>query len=934
MQQPAAPAFAEPKAPSALGGERSDALAPEYLAPPMTHNNHNPSATWGLKAVAAAVLLSASFTAQDAYALSLGRALVQSNLGEPLRAEIEIPSITAQELNSLQVQVGSQEAFRAASMGYSPLLTSVALAVERAADGRYRIVLTSNRVVDEPFLDLVIEANWDSGRLTRTYTMLFDPPNLRAATPAPLLPSGSSVAVPVPARPAPPAPAAVRPAPAPAPSSVPSAAAPAARPVAPAAAPRPAPAQEAARSVSVQRGDTAGAIALANRPAGVSLDQMLVAMLRGNPDAFIDNNVNRMKAGVVLDMPDEAAASQVSATEARQIIAAQSRDFNDYRRRLAGLAPLQQTPEAGRAATGTVQAEVADAREAAPTPDRLTLSQGAVQSGGEEARIAAERAQAEAGTRVAELSRNLEELNRLSQTAPAVPADSAAPPAAAGPADATAPGIAVPGAATPADAAAAPAPSAPSTEPPPPPAAPPVPPVPAAAPAEDATAFMRDLMANPLALPVGGGVLALLLVLALVRARRNRSAASRTQDADQNEPYADASEAGESVDTSQDAAGPPSSMMYSPSQLDAAGDVDPVAEADVYLAYGRDKQAEEILQDALRNQPTRLAVHMKLLEIYSNRKDPRAYAATAAEVVKLTSAVGADWEQAREWGMALDPTNPLYQPNDTVVTMPPLEEPASTGGLPEIPLPESASSGLDFDLPETSPPESTAPKASQDGYDFDLDLTQGAPLAEEAQAPKPASPGAVTASPAPDTLAGGLDFDIDSTMTEDLAPEPQTAPPAGAAALSRPAADMDFDLDLSEIAEPTPDIPATPTPPADAPVAKPLDFDGISLDLDTPPDLKDAVIEEAGELPSTDFGSSTQDFGKADGGMDSLDDLSDLEAPEGNDGANPLETKLSLAEEFDAIGDTEGARSLAEEVLAEATGDLAARARAFIARLG
>ena len=85
---------------------------------------------------------------------------------------------------------------------------------------------------------------------------------------------------------------------------------------------------------------------------------------------------------------------------------------------------------------------------------------------------------------------------------------------------------------------------------------------------------------------------------------------------------------------------------------------------------------------------------------------------------------------------------------------------------------------------------------------------------------------------------------------------------------------MDFDLDLSEIAEAPTEAP--PTPAAKAPVAKPLDFDGISLDLDTPPDLQDAVIEEAGELPTTDFGSSTQDFGKADAGLDDLDDLGQL----------------------------------------------------------
>jgi pilus assembly protein FimV len=178
-------------------------------------------------------------------------------------------------------------------------------------------------------------------------------------------------------------------------------------------------------------------------------------------------------------------------------------------------------------------------------------------------------------------------------------------------------------------------------------------------------------------------------------------------------------------------------------------------------------------------------------------------------------------------------------------------------------------------------------------------------------------------------MAAGLDFEIDTSPAPPATTAPQTATSPGA-----PAGDMDFDLDLSEMAE-SPENP--PTPAANAPVAKPLDFDGISLDLDTPPDLQDALIEEAGELPTTDFGSSTQDFGQADNSLDGLDDLSDLsdlEAPEGTDGSNPLETKLSLAEEFDAIGDTEGARSLAEEVLAEASGDLAERARAFIARLG
>lgn len=80
---------------------------------------------------------------------------------------------------------------------------------------------------------------------------------------------------------------------------------------------------------------------------------------------------------------------------------------------------------------------------------------------------------------------------------------------------------------------------------------------------------------------------------------------------------------GQEVDTG-DSLTTGSSMVYSPSQLDAVDDVDPVAEADVYLAYGRDLQAEEILKDALRTQPQRVAIHQKLLDIYAKRRDLKA----------------------------------------------------------------------------------------------------------------------------------------------------------------------------------------------------------------------------------------------------------------------------------------------------------------------
>ena len=134
------------------------------------------------------------------------------------------------------------------------------------------------------------------------------------------------------------------------PAAAPAAAAPRPTPrVAPAPSRAPAATEAGAGSdntVTVRPGDTAGRIANAHRPASVSLDQMLVAMAQANPKAFVDGNVNRLRSGAVLQMPSESAAQATPASEARQIVAAQSRDFNEFRRRLAGAAPTAQVAAA------------------------------------------------------------------------------------------------------------------------------------------------------------------------------------------------------------------------------------------------------------------------------------------------------------------------------------------------------------------------------------------------------------------------------------------------------------------------------------------------------------------------------------------------------------------------------------------------------------
>ncbi|WP_137895210.1 hypothetical protein [Ramlibacter sp. 2FC] len=101
----------------------------------------------------------------DAQALALGRVIVHSALGDPLRAEIEIPQISAEESASLQVGLGSPEAFQSAGLDYNPALAGVQISLQRHPDGRHYLRLTSSRPMLEPFLDVVISTQWSSGRL-------------------------------------------------------------------------------------------------------------------------------------------------------------------------------------------------------------------------------------------------------------------------------------------------------------------------------------------------------------------------------------------------------------------------------------------------------------------------------------------------------------------------------------------------------------------------------------------------------------------------------------------------------------------------------------------------------------------------------------------------------------------------------------------------
>ena len=870
---------------------RGDATFPHQLMATMHR--------WKFSALAAATLASVAFYAPDALALALGPITVQSALGEPLRAEIDLPRITPAEAESLKATTASSETFRSQGLEYSSAISQLRLVLQRLPDGRSVLRVSSDRPVNEPFVDLVIDATWATGRITRSYTMLFDPPALRRAAPA--VTAAPQIS-------APPQPAAR------------ASAVVAARPVAPARL-APSPAADSADSVSVKAGDTAGRIASAHRPRDISLDQMLVALLRANPDAFIGGNVNRLKAGAVLQLPDAAQAGATPAAEARQTIAAQSRDFNGYRRKLAGAAATAETTTASRSESGRVQAQVQEQTPASASPDKLTLSKGAVKGSKATPEALAARKQAnEASARVEELSKNINDLSKLAaadagstSAAPVGAASHAAPGAAitipvaaalpatpvagttAADTAATAPAAA---ASSTAPEAALPAPAASSLEPtaaasapgtiatsemvpasaPAPAAATPAP----AAPVEERS-FVSGLIDEPL---IPGAVLLLLLVLGYggYRVAQNRRAnagvdSSFLESKLQPDSFFGAS-GGQRVDTAGNDSSTGSSMAYSPSQLDAGGDVDPVAEADVYLAYGRDLQAEEILKEAIRHNPDRISVHAKLAEIYAKRQDRKALEVVAKDIYRISNGQGTDWNRVTELGRELDPDNRFYQPGGQAVEAPEFTPPssfASTYGASEGPpsLPADLDLDLDLDLPDDA-------------------LTEAPPAPVFVPAASAAAGSFAAAAAAA------------AATTSEPAQEPAWTPPTGPAPIAHAARsdDLDFPMDLPSLdTQPQPLEVSQPAPfiPSDSGL---MDFDLGHLSLD---------------LNATDAAGPTTERAPAEAASEAQED--------------PLATKLALAHEFNAIGDSDGARTLIEEVVAESSGELKARAQRMLSEL-
>jgi pilus assembly protein FimV len=635
--------------------------------------------------------------AMSAEALTLGKLTVLSSLGQPLVAEIEVPEISPEESNSIRVGMASAEAFKSAGLDYTSAVSQINVIGKRRADGRAILELRSSQPISAPYLDLVLEVIWNNGRMLRDYTVLLDPPATSAQAlviPAPTLPIQTMSIAPV----AQPIPAAVQPAPT---ELVPA-------PVAVTPKSVPLPAITSGRNqrtnprpaeLTTKRGDTAAAIAAGMKPDGVSLDQMLVAMLRSNPDAFVAGNVNRLKSGVVIETPSEESIRAASQSEAKSSIQAQARDFNDYRRKLSSNVGVADAGQPARSASGKVVAEVAERKAVAPTDDRLTLAKpnAGTKAASSETKIAQERASAEASARRTELQKNIAELGKLNA---AVSAGASTAPAPA-----------------PAVAAASSAPVV----------TPPVVPVPAATlpkptrpvlPAPQEVSFLDQMILNPLTLPIAGGVGILVLLAGWLGIRRRRASAfGVTQNSTQN--FAATRQPSDTIfgpmgasDVDTKEAPASTTMVYSPSQSSpTTGDVDPIAEADVYLAYNRDVQAEEILKSAKVDFPKRTDVQVKLLELYAKRLDLDSFNLGAQDLHLITDGAGTDWARVRQMAKDINSAHPLFNSVPTAMQTPVSEAPTK----PSAGLIDFAPSTYSLDLPdftETAPVHASIPMAA------------------------------------------------------------------------------------------------------------------------------------------------------------------------------------------------------------------------------
>lgn len=841
-------------------------------------------------AIAAASALSSGM----AHALGLGELTLKSTLNQPLVAEIELLDVKDLTVAEVVPSLASADDFAKAGVDRQAFLNDLTFTPVLNANGKSILRVTSSQPLSEPMVKFLVQVMWPNGRLLRDYSVLLDPSKFSPQTAEAAGQAAPAINAPV--------------------------------------------TGATAQHTTVTR-DTLWDIAAKARNGG-SIQQTMLAIQALNPDAFIDGNINRLKAGQVLRLPDATQISQLPQAQAIAEVAAQNKAWRQGRRYVP-LTQTQQLDATGRAPdAAAAQGAARDSLSLVSAESGKKTGKGAVgDSKGISNKLAVtqesldttRRDNAELKSRVADLQSQMDKLQRLielkNNQLAKLQAEGGATPEAASP-EALPAELVAPAATTPAESVPAAAPA-------------PVDAAPAATPDETPAKATpeqtyNELLTNPLLMGlIGGGAIVLALLLLLLARRRKaqqeaekhvRMARALAEESDFNDdldlPESSFEGLEEPAPTAKlttvptPAPAPVAAAVVTPVVMTtpiAAPLVAPAGEraddvlghAQAHIDEGRLNQAASLLEEGIKQEPQRSELRLKLMEVHGMQGDRDAFVVQERQLV----ANGKNFAQVEELKSRF----------------PAMAAVAAVGGIaaaavaaeldaqyvkdllqdePQAPAPSAEDQALgddldsafdlDLDAPQAASPvePAAAEVAPEDDFDsaFDLDLDQ------------PQEPAAAPAAP---EVALEDDFDSAFDLDLDQPQEPAATPAAPEAALDD---DLDaaFDLSLDELEAVSPAVVAT-EPVAeleDFPLDDDLSFESVLQQQtdapQSPADLADFDLDLAGDVPESVLAE--------DAAVLSLDDEpQDLAASEEpavaevtpDDLELPADFDLSLADEMD-----------------------------------
>ncbi|MGF7111352.1 pilus assembly protein FimV [Pseudomonas laurylsulfatiphila] len=855
-------------------------------------------------AIAAASALSSGM----AHALGLGELTLKSTLNQPLVAEIELLDVKDLTAAELVPSLASPEDFAKAGVDRQAFLNDLTFTPVLNANGKSILRVTSSKPLSEPMVKFLVQVMWPNGRLLRDYSVLLDPSKFSSQT----------------------AEAAAQPAPT---STV-------AAPVTGATKP--------SQYTTTPR-DTLWEIAAKARNGG-SIQQTMLAIQALNPDAFIDGNINRLKTGQVLRMPDQVQSTNLPQPKAIAEVAAQNKAWRQGRRYVAKPGAGQQQLDAtNRARTDVaptqaasdklslVSAESGKNRGKGPAGDAVALSNKLAVT--QESLDTSRRDNAELKSRVADLQSQMDKLQRLLELKNNQLAKLQAEGATGAPGTATAPAMSAelapnPAAPVPAEAAAPEAAAAPVGQPV------------EATPATSDNQKFNELLSNPVLLGLvgGGAVVLLLLLLLLARRRKAQQAAEKHQRMAralaEEQPFSADLDLPESSFEGLEVPSPSVKLATAPAPAPApviapvvmttpiaAPLVSPAAErsddvlgqAQSHIDAGRLNQAAALLEDGVKREPQRSDLRLKLMEVYGQQGDRDAFVGQERKLV----ANGDNFAQVEKLKSRF-PAMALV----------------AAGGIAAAAVAAELDAqyvkDLLLDEPQAPAPEPTPFEDDLDSA-FDLSLDDLDTIQPVAPTPAPVP------EPEVEALADLDEFPLDDDLSFESVLQQQTEIKENLDDLS------DFDLDLDLGAQPSPamlaeddflldldegvkDFPVAETPAVPEVALDdldlPADFDlSLADEMSTPGAFAAELDDVNAELESLSSSIGEPTFTEADAALDGDDEFDFLS------GTDEAATKLDLAQAYIDMGDSDGARDILNEVVSEGSDEQKSEAREMLSRL-